>query len=132
MKTREFKKAAAGPPLPTAHPPAGELTKVPPAELAGAEPAGLAAAESAESPDSSESKAKQRLFAGLYAALAALFLVTGEEPFAMFLAACALFAALEGETRWRVPKLVKVCAIVLMAALGVVLIVLMILKERGR
>jgi hypothetical protein len=132
MKTRDFKKNAAGLPLPTAPPAPGELTKVPPAELAGTEPAGLATAETGESPDSSESKAKQRWLAGLFAALAAVFLTLGAESYAMFLAACALLAALDGETRWRVPTLVKVCAVILMAALGIITIVLMILEARGR
>lgn len=132
MKTRDFKKNAAGLPLPAAPPAPGELTKVTAAELAETEPAALAAAESGESPDSSESKAKQRWLAGLYAVIAALFLFMGEELFAMFLAACALLAALEGETRWRVPKLVKVCAIILMAALGIMLLVLKIMPAGGR
>lgn len=132
MKTREFKKDAAGLPLPTAHPSRGELTKVPPAELAGTETAGLAAAESEESADSSKNKAKLRWYAGVFAALAALFLLLGEEWYAMFMATLALSNALEGETRWRVPKLVKVCVTVLMLALGILIIVLMILKTRGR
>ena len=131
MKTR-VKKAAAGMPLPTAHPSPGELTKVPPAELAETEPAALASAESGESPATSRGKTEQRVFAVVYAALAAVVLALGEEAHAMLLVACALSAALEGETRWRVPKLVKVCVTLLVAALSILMIVLVILKSRGR
>lgn len=132
MKTREFKKDAAGLPLPTARPSRGELTKASPAELAGAETAGLAAAESEESAESSKNKAKLRWYAGVFAALAAFFLLLGEEWYAMFLATLALGNALEGETRWRVPKLVKVCVAVLTVILSVAMFAMLILRARGR
>lgn len=131
MKTREFRKDAAGLPLPTAHPSRGELTKVPPAELAGTETAGLAA-ESEEGADSSKNKAKLRWYAGVFAALAAFFILLGEEWYAMFLATLALGNALEGETRWRVPKLVKVCVAVLTVILSVAMFAMLILRVRGR
>jgi hypothetical protein len=132
MKTREFKKSAAGLPLPTAHPSAGELAKASPAELAGAEPAGLAAAESEESAEVSKNKAKLRWYAGLFAALAAFFLLLGEEWYAMFLAALALGNALDGETRWRVPKLVMYCVFVLVVVLSIIMFVLLTMKVGGR
>lgn len=136
MKTRGFEKdAVKGRPSyeSAARPAPGGLAKVSPAGLAGTEPAGpAAAAESGEIPDESARRAKMRWIAGLYAALAALFLLLGEELYAMFLAACALGAALDGETRRRVPNLVMVCATVLVAALGILVIVLMILKVRGQ
>ncbi|MET0625613.1 MAG: hypothetical protein ABW250_21940 [Pyrinomonadaceae bacterium] len=96
------------------------------------EPAGLAAAESEESADSSKNKAKMRRVAGLFAALAAVYLLLGEEWIAMFTAACALSSALEGETRWRVPKFVKVCLVILMAVFSIGMFVMLILKARGR
>lgn len=110
----------------------GELTKVPPAELAGTEPAALAAAESEESADARKNKAKLRRLAGLFAALAAFYLLLGEEWIAMFTAVCALSNALEGETRWRVPTFVKVCVGVLMAIFGILIFVQLILKGGGR
>lgn len=136
MKTRDFKKAADEEPAwyaSAARPSTpGELTRVPPAELAETEP-DAASAESEESADSSKNKAKQRWFAGLYAAIAAFSFVTGqEELYVMLLVACAFLAALEGETRWRVPKLVKICASVLVVVLSIMMFVLMILKSRGR
>jgi hypothetical protein len=124
IKTRESRKHVAGDILPAAPPSPGELAKVSPGELAGAEPE--------ESPDAVKNKAKLRGFAVLFAALAALYLLLGEEWYAMLMAACALGNALEGETRWRVPKLVKVCVTALVVVLSIYTFVLMILKAGGR
>lgn len=135
MKRRESTKAAAGEPAwyaSAARPSTpGELTKVTPAELAETEADGLASAESEESAESSKNKAKLRWLSGFQAAIAAFFLLLGEEWYAMFLAASALYNAIEGETRWRVPKFVKVCVTILSIAASILMFVMVILKVRG-
>jgi hypothetical protein len=124
MKTREFRKHVVGDILPAASPSPGELARVSPAAPAGAEPE--------ESPHAVQNKAKLRRLSVLFAAIAALYLLIGAEWYAMFIAACALSNALEGETRWRVPKLVKVCVTTLVVVLSIFMFVLMILKAVGR
>lgn len=127
LKTRESIKAAAGESSPyasAARPSPGELTKAP--------PAGPATAESGESPGAGVNHAKLRWSAGACAAPAAVSLVAGGELHAMFLTSLALYCAVAGETRRRVPKLVRVCAPVLVGALGVIMIVLWILEAEGR
>ena len=118
MKTQERTKAAAGETLPT-----GGLAK--------AEPDGLAAAGVGETPGAGPDHRKLRWLAGLYAGVAALWLTAGEEFDAIFWASLALYFALAGESRRRVPKLVKYAAIALVTVLGVVKVVLVILKVRG-
>ena len=125
MKTREVTKAAAET-LPPARPaPPGELAKAGPAA-----PASTGAGETAEA--AAARHRKLRGLSGLYAALAALSLVAGEEFDAMFWATFALYFALAGETRWRVPRLVRYSAVTLIAVLTAVKLVLLILRFGGR
>jgi hypothetical protein len=132
MKTQKTKRPAASETLPTAYPPPpGELARAHSAGLTNAEAAGLTKAEPEETLDAGVNLRKVRWIAGLYAALAAVALATGEEFDAMFWASFAFFFALAGESRRRVPKLVRYFALALMVALGVAQLVRWILRARG-
>jgi hypothetical protein len=118
MKTQERTKATTGETLP-------------PGGLAKAEPGGLAAAADGETPGAGPDYRKMRWLAGLYAGVAALWVAAGDGFDAIFWASLALYFALAGESRRRVPKLVKYAAIALVTVLGVIKVVRVILQVRA-